>query len=165
MFSGDTGRHTRRNRSAAAPRSTPGHDAGQSIEGRHGPTTAPIATGPARAHMIQHRACEQTCPAPTARPATEGRGCPRPPRPTFSVAAREHLKSTQDHQKVCTSTPNPESPGQITRCLRVVLLEIHSCCIHYRSSTRMIRSILSAAGPSSCMRLEGASICVYHGCR
>ena len=51
------------------------------------------------------------------------------------------------------------------RGLRVVLLEIHTCCIHYRSSTRMIRSITSAVGPSSCLRLEGASICVYHVCR
>ena len=49
--------------------------------------------------------------------------------------------------------------------LGVVLLEIHTCCIHYRPSTRMIRSITSAAGPSSCMRLEDASKCVYHGCR
>ena len=56
------------------------------------------------------------------------------------------------------SLPNPT-------WLRVVLLEIHTCCIHYRSSTRMIRSITSAVGPSSCLRLEGASICVYHVCR
>ena len=106
MFSGDTGRHPRRNRSAAAPPRTQGHVAGQSIHGRHGPTTAPIATGHAHAHLIRHRACEQPCPAPTARPATPGRGCHRPPRPTFAVTVQEHLNSTRDHQKVCTSTPN-----------------------------------------------------------
>jgi hypothetical protein len=100
MFSGDMGRHPRRNRSAAAPPRTQGHVAGQSIHGRHGPTTAPIATGHAHAHLIRHRACEQTCPAPTARPATPGRGCHRPPRPTFAVTVQEHLNSTQDHQKV-----------------------------------------------------------------
>ena len=100
MFSGDTGRHPRRNRSAAAPPRTQGHVAGQSIHGRHGPTTAPIATGHAHAHLIRHRACEQTCPALTARPATPGRGCHRPPRPTFAVTVQEHLNSTQDHQKV-----------------------------------------------------------------
>ena len=81
MFSSDTVSSTRRNLSAPAPPSTPGHDAGQSIHGRHGPTTAPIATRHARAHLIQHRACEQTCPALTARSATPGRGCHRPPRP------------------------------------------------------------------------------------
>ena len=63
MFSGDTGRHPRRNRSAAAPPRTQGHVACQSIHGRHGPTTAPIATWHAHAHLIRHRACEQTCPA------------------------------------------------------------------------------------------------------
>ena len=42
----------------------------------------------------------QTCPAPTARPATPGRGCHRSPRPTFAVTVQEHLNSTQDHQKV-----------------------------------------------------------------
>ena len=47
----------------------------------------------------------QTCPAPTARPATPGWGCHRPPRPTFAVTVQEHLNSTQDHRKVCTSTP------------------------------------------------------------
>ena len=109
MFSVDTGRHPRRNRSAAAPPRTQGHVAGQSIHGRHGPTTAPIATGHAHAHLIRHRACEQTCPAPTARPATPGRGCHRPPRPTFAVTVQEHLNSTQDHQKVCTSPPNLSS--------------------------------------------------------
>ena len=48
----------------------------------------------------------QTCQAPTARSATPGRGCHRPPRPTFAVTLQEHLNSTQDHQKVCTSPPN-----------------------------------------------------------
>ena len=48
----------------------------------------------------------QTCPAPTARSATPGRGCHRPPRPTFAVTVQEHLNSARDHQKVCTSTPN-----------------------------------------------------------
>ena len=106
MFSGDMGRHQRRNRSAAAPPRTQGHVAGQSIHGRHGPTTALIATGHAHAHLIRHRACEQTCPAPTARPEMPGRGCHRPPRPTFAVTVQEHLNTTQDHQKVCISTPS-----------------------------------------------------------
>ena len=109
MFYGDTGRHPRRNRSAAAPPRTQGHVACQSIHGRHGPTTAPIAIGHADAHLVRHRACEQTCPAPTARPATPGRGCHRPPRPTFAVTVQEHLKSAQNHPKVCTSTPNLSS--------------------------------------------------------
>ena len=51
----------------------------------------------------------QTCQAPTARSATPGRGCHRPPRPTFAVTVQEHLKSAQDHPKVCTSTPNLSS--------------------------------------------------------
>ena len=108
MFSGDMGRHPRRNRSAAAPPRTQGHVAGQSIHGRHGPTTAPIATGHAHAHLIRHRACEQleqTCPAPTARPATPGRGCHRPPRPTFAVTVQEHLNSARDHQKKFVPPP------------------------------------------------------------
>ena len=50
-----------------------------------------------------------TRPAPTARSATPGRGCHRPPRPTFAVTVQEHLNSTQDHQKVCTSTPSLSS--------------------------------------------------------
>ena len=68
----------------------------------------------------------------------------------------------------CAATLPDGFPFIFTRALaglRVVLLEIHTCCIHYRSSTRMIRSITSAVGPSSCLRLEGASICVYHVCR
>ena len=48
----------------------------------------------------------QTCPAPTARSATPGRGCHRPPRPTFAVTVQEHLNSARDHQKVCTTPPN-----------------------------------------------------------
>ena len=51
----------------------------------------------------------QTCPAPTARSATPGRGCHRPPRPIFAVTVQEHLNSARDHQKVCTSTPNLSS--------------------------------------------------------
>ena len=51
----------------------------------------------------------QTCPAPTARSATPGRGCHRPPRPTFAVTVQEHLNSARDHQKVCTSTPKLSS--------------------------------------------------------
>ena len=48
----------------------------------------------------------QTCPAPTARSATPGQGCHRPPRPTFAVTVQEHLNSARDHQKVCTTPPN-----------------------------------------------------------
>ena len=83
----------------------------------HAQTTAPIETVEplllARTGMAPGHP-KQTCPAPAARScyrsATPGRGCHRPPRPTFSVAVQEHLNQTssaQDHHKIHFSTTAP----------------------------------------------------------
>ena len=66
---------------------------------------------------------KQTCPALAARScyrsATPGRGCHRPPRPTFSVAVQEHLnrpktitKSTFQPPHLSALDGNRTLPGQ-----------------------------------------------------